>query len=232
MKRVIIPTVYLLLTFLGFIYKSYTLFIGLLISSLILGPFFCGWLCPFGFLQDLLTKLARVLKLPRLTIPKPVHKYLKFLRYLVFVLIVVGIGIAIVLDSPYRTFGAVMTGNLMFISTVSWITLGAILVLSLFVERPFCRYLCSEGARYGAVSLFRVFSIKRDEESCVNCKKCDKLCPMQIEVSRVKHVRDAQCINCLECIKSCPVKGCLTYKFVLKRNKQQSNEVVEERREA
>lgn len=232
MKRVIIPIVYLLLTLMGIIYKSYTLFLVLLISSLILGPFFCGWLCPFGFLQDLLTKLSRLLKLPRLNIPKRLNRYLRFFRYVIFVLIFVGVGVAIILDSPYRTFGAVVSGNLMFISTASWITLGVILLLSLFVERPFCRYLCSEGARYGAVSLLRVFSIKRDGDSCVNCKKCDKHCPMQVEVSTVNHIRDAQCINCLECIKSCPVKGCLTYNFVLKRNGQKSNVLEEERREA
>lgn len=222
MKRVIIPLVYLLLTLMGIIYKSYTLFLILLCSSLLLGPFFCGWLCPFGLVQDLLTKLSRMLKLPRINIPKRVNRYLRFLRYVVFILIFIGVGTIMVLDSPYRTFNAVVAGNLMFISTASWIVFGLIILLSLFIERPFCQYLCSEGARYGAVSLFRLFSIKRDQESCVDCKKCDRNCPMQIEVSNKKHIRDAQCINCLECIKSCPINGCLKYNFVFGKNRRKS----------
>ena len=55
----------------------------------------------------------------------------------------------------------------------------------------------------------RLFSIKRNESNCVNCKKCDKVCPMNIEVSKQHVVQDGQCISCFNCIESCPQKDTL-----------------------
>lgn len=82
-------------------------------------------------------------------------------------------------------------------------------VFSLFVDRPFCSYLCTEGARYGLLGKLRLFSIKRNESTCVNCKKCDKVCPMNIEVSTQNVIQDEQCISCFNCIESCPKKDTL-----------------------
>ena len=82
-------------------------------------------------------------------------------------------------------------------------------ILSFFVDRPFCSYLCTEGARYGLLGKLRLFSIKRNESTCVNCKKCDKVCPMNIEVSKQNVVQDEQCISCFNCIESCPKKDTL-----------------------
>lgn len=82
-------------------------------------------------------------------------------------------------------------------------------ILSFFVDRPFCNYLCTEGARYGILGKLRLFSIKRENSSCVNCQKCNKVCPMNIEVSKSEVVQDPQCISCLNCIESCPVKNTL-----------------------
>ena len=85
------------------------------------------------------------------------------------------------------------------------------LILSVFFERAFCNYLCTEAAKYGILSMLRIFSIKRDESSCINCKKCDQACPMNIQVSAHDHVRNGQCINCMKCIHVCPVPGTLRY---------------------
>lgn len=82
-------------------------------------------------------------------------------------------------------------------------------ILSFFVDRPFCNYLCTEGARYGLLGKLRLFSIKRNQSSCVNCKKCDKVCPMNIEVSTQTIIQDEQCISCFNCIESCPKKDTL-----------------------
>jgi len=217
MKRKIVQIIFIVLSVLGLITVNYTMFIVFLISSLILGPFFCGWLCPLGFAQDILSKIGKFLYLPRIRVNKNVERVIKFSRYILFIFILFGFSFAILLDSPYRVFAGVLSWNFKFISISSWVIFGILMIIGLFIERPFCRYLCFEGARYGAVSTLRIFSINREVKTCINCKKCDKKCPMQVNISTVKHVRDPSCINCLECINSCPVEGCLTYNFVLNK---------------
>ncbi|MDC7223179.1 MAG: 4Fe-4S dicluster domain-containing protein, partial [Spirochaetales bacterium] len=105
------------------------------------------------------------------------------------------------------------------------ILLAVFLLLSLFTDRPYCRYFCTEGARYGALSMGRLFSIRRNTESCINCKLCDRACPMGITVSQVKHVRNGQCVNCFECIAACPKKNTLSYGWVFQKSaKENDNE--------
>lgn len=112
-----------------------------------------------------------------------------------------------------------------YTSVLTWIMLGSFILLSLFFNRPYCRYFCSEGARYGLLSLARIFTIKRDEEKCINCGKCSRSCPTQIDVASKKHIRNFQCINCFKCIEACPVKGALKYSFFYtKKTKEKTNE--------
>jgi polyferredoxin len=82
--------------------------------------------------------------------------------------------------------------------------LAAVLALSLFVERPFCKYACPFGAMQGVFNLFRVFGIRRNASTCIDCKACDRVCPMNIEVSKAGRVRNHQCITCLECTSEIP----------------------------
>jgi ferredoxin-type protein NapH len=105
-----------------------------------------------------------------------------------------GIAVVLIAQSPYASFMGIVDWNMSYITNTAWILLGILLGLSLFIDRPFCRYLCPEGARYGIISLARIFTITRDEEKCVSCKKCDKVCPSQIEVSQHPEVRNAQCV--------------------------------------
>lgn len=215
--RGLLPLIYTVLLIQGYMTKSLVFMIILLGSTLLSGAWFCGWLCPFGFAQEWLGKLGRLFHIPRLRIPAKAVKWVNLTRYILFALSFLGIGVILLAQSPYGSFMGVVDWNLSFITKTAWILLASFLALSLTIDRPFCRYFCPEGARYGIFSLARVFTITRDEKKCISCKKCDAKCPSQIEVSRYLSVRNAQCINCMECIAACPVKGTLQFGWAFKK---------------
>lgn len=218
--RLIVQVLYIILGVTLITGRNKILGLTFLISSLLLGPFFCGWLCPFGTVQELFGKIGNffIKKKPRL--PQNAQKYFVFMRYILT---------AILMLMPLAVTGAfdvmqydsrVVTLMLMggkAVETMGVALLIVFVLVSVFFDRPFCAYFCAEGARYGFLSMLRLFTIKRNEKTCINCKKCDKVCPMNIIISDKKRLRHAQCINCFECISACPVKGTLKYNFAFNR---------------
>lgn len=178
--------------------------------TLFFGPVFCGWVCPLGSIQEWFGKLGRKIFKRRFNrlIPYKVDRILRYLRYVVLGMIV------------YMTAA---TGTLMFANIdpyfalfnfwTSEVAIGgviiliAVLILSLLVERPFCKYACPYGALLGVFNLFRIFKVRRNPSTCIDCKACDRSCPMNIPVSTSGAVRNHQCITCLKCTseQACPV---------------------------
>jgi polyferredoxin len=106
---------------------------------------------------------------------------------------------------PYYALFSFWTGE---VTPVALGILALTLGLSLFVERPWCKYACPYGAVLGLTNLFRVFKIRRVGATCRNDGACDIKCPMNIPVSEKQVIRDHQCITCMECTSEacCPVK--------------------------
>jgi len=201
---------FLIILIIGFYADIRMVIILALPAAFIFGNFYCGWICPFGTLQDLFGLIGRKIFKKKFKMPRAIQKYLQFSRYILAIISVTG-AFSIFFESinAYGTFlGVFLTP---FTLTASSIVMISLVLIAILFDRPYCNYLCSEGIKFGVFSFTRIFSIKRNEDSCVSCKKCTQACPMNIEVNIKENIRNAQCINCFECISVCPVENTLTY---------------------
>lgn len=209
-----VVTIYQYLTAGTFVKKihesSFVLMVIMFILAVGFGPIFCGWICPFGSFQEWIGKLGKKIfknKYNRI-IPSKIDSYLRYLRYLVliWVLYMTAISGQIIFQNidPYYSLFNFWTGE---IAITGFIVLGVSIILSIFVERPWCKYVCPYGAVLGITNSFRIFKIRRNKAKCINCKVCDQVCPMNIEVSESIVIRNHQCISCLKCTseQSCPI---------------------------
>jgi polyferredoxin len=178
-------------------------------SVVFIGVFFCGWVCPFGTAQEWLGIIAERCKIPRLKMPKYIQRYLQFSRYIFFGLMVFGISFSF---SGARFY---FQDNLVYnmLTLTGAVVLASFLIISLFFERPFCNYFCTKGAADGLMSMVRIAGISREDKTCIHCRLCDKICPMNISVEQTKFVRHPNCINCMKCMGVCP-KNCIKFKLM------------------
>ncbi len=197
----------------GFIAKvgtSNLVLLGALgIVTLGLGASFCGWLCPFGAIQDVLSLLRRALFGRSILIPDRIHRVLKQLRWVVLALVVwmswrvLGLWFA-----DYDPFRALF--HFKFESWVAVALVGLTVVGGLLVERFWCLYLCPLGAVVGALGMSSMTKVRRSEAQCTECSLCSRACPSRIDVQRRESVRDQHCTMCGECVDACPHPGALT----------------------
>ena len=196
----------------------------------VFGRFVCGWLCPFGLVQDLLHIIPLFCKRKTL----PFHRILKYGKYVVLFLLV-GVGSLFLFGGfakvpafckylcPSGTlFGAIplLASNEMLRSQAGGLffwKLGILLLivlLSVKVYRPFCQYLCPLGAIYGWFNRFSLVQIHWEKERCVSCMACEKACPVALSVREIS--RSPECIRCGRCVEACPNK-CLGFGDCLDR---------------
>ena len=215
--------IFTILMIFGFYHNASLIFEILLFAGLLFGNFFCGWGCPFGTAQDIMGKIGSLFIKKKLKTPRWLQRYLLFTRYIVFALIIIRIAPLFLYDLNGYTNYLFIVQDIMEDSVqyaLGSVIMVSYLVIALIFDRPFCNYLCTEGAKYGLFSLTRLFSIKRTDSACIDCKLCDRACPMNINISNHNHVRNPQCINCLKCVTACPKNGALGYGFIgWKRNK-------------
>ena len=208
--------------------SNVVLLVATLAVALLLRSAFCGWICPLGFLQDLISNFSSVLqrRIPGLrrgiaSLKKRgarlavLDRYLRYMKYLVLVWAVGGstyFGYMVFHDfDPWSALLNVAE----FSFTPGIIVLVVTLVASFFIERPWCRYACPLGAASGILGKFSPIYLKREESVCTSCKICTKACPMGIEVHTATTIKSADCITCLECVGACPRNGALEVKFGL-----------------
>lgn len=180
--------------------------------ALVVGPVFCGWVCPLGSFQEWIGKLGKKIFKKRFNklISYKIDKYLRYLRYVVLLWVIIVTALsAEIFFSDYDPYFALFNFWTQEVTLSAIIILILVIIASFFIERPFCKYFCPYGAVLGLFNLFRIFKIKRNADTCINCSACDKNCPMNIPVSTKKVVYNHQCITCLKCTSElhCPVKN-------------------------
>ena len=219
----------------------------LILLGVLLGRFICGFLCPFGWLQELLHKI------PSKKLSTKKLKPLTYLKYIILLLAVVLLPALAVNDvgmgDPFFCKYICPQGVLEGAIPLSLVNEGiraalgtlfvqklfillAVVALSILFYRPFCKWICPLGAFYALLNKISLLEIKMDEQKCVSCGKCAASCKMDVDVRKTPN--HAECIRCGKCITACPVEAlCFHYGFGSSRKKkeQQTNEInMEEQR--
>ncbi|EKE44826.1 FMN-binding domain-containing protein [Oceaniovalibus guishaninsula JLT2003] len=162
---------------------------------------YCGWLCPFGALQELLNRIGRALHIPQWTLPWGLHERLWPIKYMIF-LGLFGVSLASVEQAerlaevePFKT--AII---LNFVRAWPFVAYAAaLLIAGLFVERFFCRYLCPLGAALAIPARMRMFDWLKRYRECGNpCQTCAIQCPVQ-SIHPTGEINPNECIDCLHC---------------------------------
>ncbi len=195
---------------LGTMVIGYLGFIGTLVGRL---P--CGWICPFGFIQDLLYKVPTPWKFS-------LWRPLRFVKYGVLVVLVLLLPFFLVdkygLGQPWFCKLLCPAGTLegalplILLKPTLWATLGfyfwnkltiltIIVILAIFISRPFCRMLCPLGAFYSLFSRMTLVQLEFIEGNCVQCESCVRNCPTG--VAPYKEHDSRECIMCLKCLDTC-----------------------------
>ena len=206
----------------------------LILLGVLLGRVICGFLCPFGWFQELLHKI------PTKKLSTKKLKPLTYLKYVVLLVMVVLLPVLVtnqlgmgdpffckylcpqgVLEGaiPLSLANAGIRAALGSLFTWKFIVLLMVIVLSIVFYRPFCKWLCPLGAFYALLNKVSLFQMQVDQSKCVSCGKCAKVCKMDVDVT--KSPNHIECIRCGMCIRACPTDA-VSFRYGFGSGKQQS----------
>lgn len=190
----------------------------LMLFGILFGRFICGFLCPFGWFQELLHRFpCKKLSTKRL-------HFLTWIKYGVLIIMLILLPLIFVNDlglsdpffckylCPQGVFeGAIplsiansgIRAILGKLFTWKFTVLIAVIFLSILFYRPFCKWLCPLGAFYALFNRVSLTRLKIDHQKCVSCKKCQKACKMDVDVTKTPN--HSECIRCGKCIQTCPM---------------------------
>ncbi|TAL24193.1 MAG: 4Fe-4S binding protein [Nitrospirae bacterium] len=201
------------------------IFIAAILMALLLKKSFCGWICPVGALSDFVWKLGRKIFNRNFVM----HRYadyplrsLKYILMLFFIYVIVikmpSFAILRFLEGDYYKIADVkMLYFFTNMTTVTFVTLLILFLLSLPFKNFWCRYLCPYGAMLGLISFGSLLKITRNTDSCIDCGKCSRNCPSLLPVDKKIRIKSPECTGCLTCVSHCPAKGALDIGFTKKR---------------
>jgi NosR/NirI family nitrous oxide reductase transcriptional regulator len=162
---------------------------------------FCGWLCPFGALQELTNMLAKRLRIPQVPVPFGVHQRLWPIKYIIF-LVLFGLSLySLSLSEQAAEVEPFKTAMILdFVRTWPFVLYALVLLFAgLFIERFFCRYLCPLGAALAIPARIRMFDWLKRYRECGNpCQRCSNECPVQA-IHPEGNINPNECIQCLHC---------------------------------
>ena len=195
-----------------------------LTTAVLLKRGFCSWVCPFGLLTEYLNRLHKVIFRKNVFLPHWLDYPLRSLKYLLLAFFLWAIMVkmnAVALEhfiySPYNMIADIkMLYFFRDITAFAFWVLVALVVLSIVVRNFWCRYLCPYGALLGVLSFLSLLKIHRNDETCTQCQKCTRTCPVDIKVHKTASVISDECHACLKCVAVCPEKDTL-YISVSKR---------------
>lgn len=186
------------------------------------GRFVCGFLCPFGLVQDLLYKIPFPVKRNRL----PGERWLRWVKYAVLAVFVIILPLTAVnivgQGDPWFCKWICPSGTLMggiplvsldenlrkvIGSLFQWKMLVLLVVLfgSIVMYRPFCKYLCPLGAIYSLFNPIALYRFRLDESACVHCGACKRACNLGLDPT--KGPNSPECIRCGDCMRACPTNA-------------------------
>lgn len=196
--------------------------VGLLaLFGITMGRWFCGFLCPFGFVQDLLHKIPT----RKFLLPTRIHDKLKYLKYVILVVFV--FALPVLLTNPYGVGdpsfckyicpAGTFEGGLPLVGVdrnlqasigplFGWkfFLMAFFLIGAVFLYRIFCKYACPLGAIYGIFNPHSMYHLEISDK-CISCGKCKEVCKMQVDPKVTPN--DPECIRCNDCVHVCPTKA-------------------------
>ncbi|HBV83372.1 MAG TPA: 4Fe-4S ferredoxin [Lachnospiraceae bacterium] len=209
----------------------------LLAVGVLFGRLICGWICPFGLIQELIYKIPS----PKYKLPK-IFTYFKYAILIVFVILLPIVvtdfmGMGQPAFCQYICPAGTLSGGIPMIATHSELraTTGFLfglkitilfitIIACIFLFRFFCKTLCPLGAIYGLLNKISIYHLEVDKKACIGCGKCARACKM--DVDPVVNPNSAECIRCGACASACP-KQAIQLKFgssKQKKNKEHSHE--------
>ncbi|NPV50785.1 MAG: 4Fe-4S binding protein [Candidatus Methanofastidiosum sp.] len=164
--------------------------------SILFGRIFCGYACPIGAWQQLMSGIGS--RLIKFRMPQRLDKFLKYIKYIFAALIVI-----VAISTRYPFFQKIDPFSYLFgfnFTLYGIISVAIVSLASIIISRPFCRYICPYGAVLAILSRFSIYKIKTNN-GCKNCTLCDRVC--ETDAIEKGIVDQSECIRCKKCIDSC-----------------------------
>ncbi len=186
--------------------SNFYILAGVLLLTVVLRRVFCGYMCPIGTISEWLQSgVCRVIRLKPARVPAGLDRALSLLKYVALAVILYFTWTRAELE--FRRADpcyALISRHGEDITFWAYVVAGAIVVASLFIVMPFCRWLCPFAAVLNVFSRFGLTRISRDPDTCIDCGQCARSCPTAIPVDKQLHSTNARCISCMNCLSVCP----------------------------